>query len=706
VNYCAFISYNRADTAVAKWLLRRLETYRVPKRLVGTMGAHGVIGRRLGKVFRDRDELAAADDLGAVVRAGLADSDALIVICSPAAATSRWVNAEIEAFQKLGRAERIFAYVVAGSPGVAAGPDCPFPPALIARDAADNIQEPMAADARPSGDRRHRAFRKLVAGLLGIGYDALARREAQRRQRTITTVAIASLTGMVIAIGLAAAAYIARNDATRRQAQAEDIMGFMLGDLRNKLTTVGRLDVMRAVDDKATAYFATLHARDISDRALEDQARLLTDIGEERTQEGQQDAALSAFKEAYARSRALYDREPQNGHRLFDLAQDEYWIGWVAFQQARYDDAGLWLRKYRDSGVKLAAMDRTNFDWQKEVAYGVQNLAILDERLGHYDAAEKGIQDQLALYKQWLAQRPNDVALRYEATNAAAWLGSVDLKQGKLSEAQAYFAAAVDGLNQNIAAEPANQEWKGDVIDTLVLLASAQAALGERTLARANAGIAAATALAMTVHDAANNHWRQSLGTAVLWQAILAPTIPDGAERAIQAVQLLEAARGAEPKNEQIQRHLALALDTEARRALDWNDPVTARRDLTQSFAILDPMWQQTHREDLRSLLAQTYLLDGDIAARDHDRDSAVSAWKHAQDLLEEKDPVNPTLPFPRLEHLVHAMYRLGETAAAAPYRDRLDAAGFVPLEPFTADSQRATVGRNIKETHDVHSVR
>ncbi len=153
VKYCAFISYNRADTAVATWLLRRLETYRVPKRLVGTMGAHGVIGRRLGKVFRDRDELAAADDLGAVVRAGLADSDALIVICSPAAATSRWVNAEIEAFQKLGRPERIFAYVVAGSPGVAAGPDCPFPPALIARDAADTMQEPMAADARPSGDR-------------------------------------------------------------------------------------------------------------------------------------------------------------------------------------------------------------------------------------------------------------------------------------------------------------------------------------------------------------------------------------------------------------------------------------------------------------------------------------------------------------------------------------------------------------------------
>jgi tetratricopeptide (TPR) repeat protein len=706
VRYCAFISYNRADAAIAQWLLRRLETYRVPKVLVGTTGVHGVIGRRLGTVFRDRDELAAADDLGAVVRERLADSDALIVICSPAAARSRWVNAEIEAFQQLGRPQRIFAYVIAGTPGVAAGPDCAFPPALIAPDAAGNPHEPMAADARPSGDGRRRAFRKLVAGLLGVGYDVLARREAQRRQRTITAIAIASLTGMVVAIGLATAAYMARNDAARRQAQAEDLLGFMLGDLRTKLTTVGRLDVMRVVDDKATAYYATLPARDVSDRALEDQARLLTGIGEVRNQEGRQDAALSAFQEAYARSKALYDRDPQNGHRLFDLAQAEYWIGWVAFQQARYDDAGVWLRKYRDSGVKLAAMDRSNFDWQKEVAYGVQNLAILDERLGHYEAAEKGIQEQLALYRQWLAQRPNDVALRFEATNAAAWLGSLALKQGKLSQAESHFTAAVDGLKQNTDAEPANQEWKGDITDTLVLLATAQAAHGERTLARANADQAAAIALALTVHDPANNQWRQALGTAVLWQAILAPSLPDGAERAMQAVQLLDAARQAEPKNGEILRNLALALDTEARRALDWNDPVTARRDVARSFAILEPLWQQTRREDLRSLLAQTDLLSGDVAARDHDRAGAMSAWKQARDLLAEADPVNAIFPFSRLEHLVGALYRLGDAAGAAPYRERLDAAGFVPLEPFTTDSRRATVERNAKETPGIHSVR
>ena len=57
-----------------------------------------------------------------------------------------------------------------------------FPRRAGARLPTARVVEPLAADARREGDGRERAFLKLVAGLLGIGYDALARREAQRRQ--------------------------------------------------------------------------------------------------------------------------------------------------------------------------------------------------------------------------------------------------------------------------------------------------------------------------------------------------------------------------------------------------------------------------------------------------------------------------------------------------------------------------------------------
>src|SRR3954471_23301941 len=104
--YFAFISYSHRDEAWAQWLHKALETYRVPSRLVGQTTSSGVIPRRLLPIFRDRDELASATDLGRTVNAALAQSKNLIVICSPASAQSRWVNEEVLAYKRLGYAER------------------------------------------------------------------------------------------------------------------------------------------------------------------------------------------------------------------------------------------------------------------------------------------------------------------------------------------------------------------------------------------------------------------------------------------------------------------------------------------------------------------------------------------------------------------------------------------------------------------------
>ena len=77
---------------------------------------------RFTPVFRDREELATATDLGATLIAALEQSACQVVICSPKAAKSRWVNEEILAFKRLGRAHRIFALIVAGEPGASANP--------------------------------------------------------------------------------------------------------------------------------------------------------------------------------------------------------------------------------------------------------------------------------------------------------------------------------------------------------------------------------------------------------------------------------------------------------------------------------------------------------------------------------------------------------------------------------------------------------
>ncbi len=55
--YWAFVSYSSKDTGVARKLHRRLETYRIPRDLVGRPGRDGPVPRRFFPIFRDREDI-------------------------------------------------------------------------------------------------------------------------------------------------------------------------------------------------------------------------------------------------------------------------------------------------------------------------------------------------------------------------------------------------------------------------------------------------------------------------------------------------------------------------------------------------------------------------------------------------------------------------------------------------------------------------
>jgi hypothetical protein len=62
--YKSFISYSHQDETFAARLHKALETFSIPGNLVGRETEHGVIPRRLSPIFRDREELPSATDLG------------------------------------------------------------------------------------------------------------------------------------------------------------------------------------------------------------------------------------------------------------------------------------------------------------------------------------------------------------------------------------------------------------------------------------------------------------------------------------------------------------------------------------------------------------------------------------------------------------------------------------------------------------------
>src|SRR3954463_7789471 len=275
--YYAFLSYSHKDKELADWLHRELERFRVPNALAGKLTTNGVVPHRLTPIFRDEQDLSAGGELAQEIKAALAASQFLVVLCSPSAARSRWTNAEVEFFKRARPEGCVLAAVAAGEPFASDMPgreeeEC-FPPALRYKYDRRGHQtpkraEPLAADFREAGEGRRLAFLKLVAGMLGVGLDELVQREQTRRHRRLAYLAAASLTGMAVTSTLAVTAIQARNEAREQRREAEGLVAFMLGDLKDKLEPIGRLDALDGVGSRVLAYYSKQNAGELSDDAL------------------------------------------------------------------------------------------------------------------------------------------------------------------------------------------------------------------------------------------------------------------------------------------------------------------------------------------------------------------------------------------------------------------------------------------------------
>src|SRR6202045_2092975 len=230
MRYWAFLSYSHADKGWGEWLHKALETYRVPRRLVGKQSRDEKVPERVYPVFRDREELPVSADLGSNITEALRESRYLIVICSPRSAQSRWVGEEIKTFKKLGREDRILALIVDGQPNASDGKpgfevedEC-FHEAMryrmVDQQISDLRSEPIAADAREGKDGKTNAKLKLLAGLLGVNYDELKQREQERRLRRARVIVGSSIALIGIFAALSVALFFKEREATRARDEA------------------------------------------------------------------------------------------------------------------------------------------------------------------------------------------------------------------------------------------------------------------------------------------------------------------------------------------------------------------------------------------------------------------------------------------------------------------------------------------------------
>lgn len=507
MRYAAFLSYSHKDAAAARWLHRKLEAYRIPKRLIGSAGRHGPVPARLTPIFRDREELPAAGDLSETVRAALAASDALIILCSPNAAASPWVGREIAVYRELHPGRPVYAAIVAGEPAEA------FPAELT----AGGKIEPLAADLRKEGDGRRLGLLKLVAGLAGLNLDALVQRDAARRMRTVTAVTAGALAAMLVMAVMTTLALRARAEADRQRAEAEGLVEFMLTDLREGLRKVGRLDLHGTVNRRAIAYYAAQgDPGTLPDDSVKRRARVLLAMGEDDEKRGDGASALARFKEAHASTAESLERNPNDAEAVFAHSQSEYWLGYYAYLTQDWRRTGSHWQGYKRLADRLVAMDGTNREWLREAALAQGNLCTLAISMkAEPSRSVKICEEGVARMRRLHALMPDDQRTNQDLGNRLAWLGGAWKAAGHHEKALALFLEQEKLLEPLVRREPGDAHLLDQWMRTLLAIAEHLDAMGQRDKAMDYNLKARAVAERLIKLDPQNKRWRKWLNRLV-----------------------------------------------------------------------------------------------------------------------------------------------------------------------------------------------
>lgn len=493
--YKAFISYSHKDRKWTRWLHRRLETYPIPKNIIGNVTPAGIIPKRLKPIFRDREELSASNNLGEKIEAALASSQSLIIICSPAAAKSKWVNQEILTFKRNNRDAQLFSVIVEGEPYASTMPgreteEC-FPPALryeVNPDGtlSDMPAEPLAADLRPHADGKRLGALKLISGMIGVGLDEVVQRDMKRSRKRVTAITTGSL-ATVLAMGtLTGFALDARQEAEEAQLEAEagrndaeESIEFMLTDLKPELEKVGRLNALSVIGQRAEAYYDKYPASKHSDEALGRRARVFHFLGEILDKEGELDLANTYFQQAYEATSLLLQRNPTNTDRIYEHAQSAFWAGYVPFRKGDLLQTEHRFKEYNQLAKKLTDLRPENLRFQNELVSTYVNLGSFYIKQESHLEALQNFERALAKYETLMSGSQTDSNIVRNYTDTLGWTAKTltfleryeDAKNYRKKEM--YNACKLLGINETMPWELIDKvkisDWQ-----SLYILASSQ----------------------------------------------------------------------------------------------------------------------------------------------------------------------------------------------------------------------------------------
>lgn len=712
--YKAFISYSHKDKAWAEWLMRALEAYRIPRRLVGRTTDKGAVPGSLAPIFRDRDELPATDRMSERLFTALADSEFLIVICSPSAATSKLVNQEIAEFKRVHGGGNILSLITGGTPFASTPTDECFPEALQHRFHEDGARaglaaEGLAADAREDGDGKQMALAKLVAGLIGVGLNEIVRRQTQRRNRRIAAAAAAAAASLMVmgyltfeattarreAVELARIAQAKTLEAEKHLADNEKLALYVMTSVYEELLKAGNLDALERLSNQMLDYFASIDDDNLSATQMFNFTGNLIRLALTYDRRGESERARAIFESMLVMSRQLRADMPESSRALNRLQNNLFFVGDLAERQGRVEDAEGAFRErlelLSNIGDLAVPFDRPDWPttwrtepgafWREKKADAESVMArLLANTLGRpAEAIDHGMVGLLPREQMGAIRQDNQPAI-YSLATAYQYLGDAYRSAGRLEEAFATYEKQLALLTALLEFEPGNFQSLHWALGAKLKVAQLHQMRGNLTDAQMLFRSIATDFDRLTEQEPGDTNWLAEAASSYAGLAELSLQLGD---RAAAASAL---ARATAQIDEALTRDNTGVADrltkyrtklTQARLALAETEHAVAERLTSQLEAAIaaedsNYFWAAGAREHQ----SETALLMGDLKTHRGDPAGAEAAYKRAVTAI---NALPGTLNLTAQHHLMHAYDRLGRAEEATALRAALDAAGFAP---------------------------
>jgi tetratricopeptide (TPR) repeat protein len=447
----------------------------------------------------------------------------------------------------------------------------------------------------------------------------------------------------------------------------------MLGDLKDKLEPIGKLDVLDGVGSRVLDYYSKQDTKQLSDVGLAQRSKALTLMGQISRDRGELDRAEALYRQAYAGTAEEVSRKPNDPQRLYDHAQNAFYISDIAFRRG---DLGTFVaasREYKRLADRMVALDPNNMKWRMETNYADFNLgiALYDQR--HFPEAAQQFGTALATMQALASADPTNDTYQSGVADALTWVASAEEADGRLGQAVQTRKQYVALLERLLPRDGADARFR--LIQGHRDLGSLYAQLGKGELALQEFNAAVAEGEKLLALDPSNTKWLQSTQASRLLLAEQLLDLGQTAQAGAQLQPICSTYAKLVAKDSTIAQRSAGYRDclmTEARVAARSGQKASAAALGIQAVRVARSV-SSIDRADARFGLAAALRLVGDIRKSAQDSAGAQAAWSEALATIPSGITEKPS----EMEEHAAILERVGRAAEAAAVERRLAQIGY-----------------------------